>query len=264
MTTSGIVRPETMSSTLGGPPSFATSEEARHHLKTRAAGVFRIFGALGFAEGVAGHISVRDPERQDQFWINPFGKAFRHLRPEDLLLVAQDGTVVSGQGAVNGGAFAIHSRIHAARPNVNAVCHMHSRFGMAWSSLGRELSPITQDSCAFFEAHALFDDYPGLVLDAAGGERIVQTLGDLRALILRNHGLLTVGASVDESAWWFLSMERACEVELMARAAGEPVLIEPEAARLARGQIGTPIAGWFGFQPVWESMLSDYPDLASG
>jgi ribulose-5-phosphate 4-epimerase/fuculose-1-phosphate aldolase len=264
VTESGIVRPETMRDMVGGPPHFSSGEEARKYIKKRIAGVFRIFGARGFGEGVAGHISVRDPERPDHFWVNPFGRAFQVIRPQDLLLVSQDGTVVGGQGIVNGGAFAIHSRIHAARPDVHAVCHMHSRFGMAWSSLGRTLRPITQDACAFFEAHTLFDDYTGLVLDVGEGDRIAKTLGDGRALILRNHGLLTVGATLDEAAWWFLSMERACEVELMARAVAEPVEIAADAARVTRDQVGTPIAGWFGFQPIWEAMLHDNPDLADG
>src|SRR3546814_9725059 len=87
---------------------------------------------------------------------------------------------------------------------------------------------ITQDVCAFYDDHAVFDDYTGVVLDVAEGKRIAHALGDNKAAILRNHGLLTVGGSVDEAAWWYISMERSCEVQLMAEAVGTPVLIDEE------------------------------------
>ncbi|MGH9065435.1 MAG: class II aldolase/adducin family protein, partial [Acidimicrobiales bacterium] len=95
-----------------------------------------------------------------------------------------------------------HRALHAARPDVVAAAHAHSLHGKAWSSLGRPLDPITQDACAFYGEHALFDDYTGVVLEAEEGKRLAHTLGDNKAVILRNHGLLTVGHSVDEAAWW--------------------------------------------------------------
>ena len=129
-----------------------------------------------------------------------------------------------------------------------AAAHTHSKSGRAWSTLGRELDPITQDVCAFYEDHALFDDYTGVVLDVEEGKRIAHALGDCKAAILRNHGLLTVGGSVDEAAWWYITMERSCEVQLAAEAAGAPVLIDEEGARQAASQVGSAFAGWFSFQ----------------
>ena len=119
---------------------------------------FRIFGRFGFDEGVAGHITVRDPEHPDRFWVNPFGVNFKLVRVEDLLCVGHDGTVLEGDGLLNRAAFAIHSQIHAARPDVVAAAHAHSVYGKAFSALHRELRPLTQDACAFFDDHALFDD----------------------------------------------------------------------------------------------------------
>src|SRR5262249_31955137 len=150
----------------------------------------------------------------------------------DLILVDSQGTVVEGDAAVNTAAFAIHSSIHAARPDVMAAAHSHSVFGKAWSSLGRLLDPLTQDACAFYEDHSLFDDYTGVVLDPEEGKRIAHWLGGNKAVILRNHGLLTVGHSVDEAVWWFVTMERTCHAQLLAEAAGTPVTIEPDMARL--------------------------------
>src|SRR5215471_6506275 len=182
-------------------PKFASPEEERRHRKERLAAGFRLFGKFGFDEGVAGHITARDPERLDHFWVNPFGMNFKHIRVSDLLLVNDRGEVVEGDHPVNAAAFAIHSQVHAARPDVIAAAHAHSLHGKAWSSLGRLLDPITQDACAFFEDHALFDDFTGVVLDTEEGKRIGVALGDNKAVILRNHGLLTVGHSVDAAVW---------------------------------------------------------------
>ncbi len=242
-------------------PQFDTVDEARRHRKERLAAAFRLFGRFGFDEGVAGHITARDPELLDHFWVNPFGMSFSHIRVSDLILVNDKGEVVQGDAAVNAAAFAIHSQIHAARPDVIAAAHSHSIYGKSWSALGRLLDPLTQDVCAFYEDHALFDDYTGVVLDLEEGKRIAHALGDHKAAILRNHGLLTVGHSVDEAAWWFITMERSCQAQLLAEAAGTPVLIEEDSARLTSKQVGSHVAGWFGFQPLYAKITREQPDL---
>jgi ribulose-5-phosphate 4-epimerase/fuculose-1-phosphate aldolase len=124
-------------------------EERRLHRKQRLAAAYRLFGKFGFDEGVAGHITVRDPERTDHFWVNPMGISFKQIKVSDLMLVNHEGEVVEGEGLLNGAAFTIHSHIHKARPDVVAAAHSHSIYGKAWSALGRTLDPITQDSCAF-------------------------------------------------------------------------------------------------------------------
>ncbi len=243
------------------PPTFANLEEERRHRQQRLAAALRLFGRFGFSEGVAGHITVRDPERLDHFWVNPFGMHFSLIRVSDLILVNQQGEVVEGSKPVNEAAFAIHSQIHEARPDVMAAAHTHSTYGKSWSSLGRLLDPLTQDACSFYEDHSLFDDYTGVVLELEEGKRIAQALGDKKAVILRNHGLLTVGHSVDEAAWWFITMERSCQAQLMAEAAGKPILIEPKNAQIAQRQIGSHQLGWFSFQPLYELIVRQQPDL---
>ncbi|WP_324634413.1 class II aldolase/adducin family protein [Phormidium sp. CCY1219] len=111
------------------------------------------------------------------------------------------------------------------------------------------------------EDHAVFDDYTGVVLDLDEGDRLAQTLGDRKAVILRNHGLLTVGHSVDEAAWWFITMERSCQAQLMAEAAGTPILIRPEIAQLTYTQVGTHYMGWFSFQSLYDMIVRQQPDL---
>ena len=244
------------------PPTFSSSDEQRTHIKQRMAAAFRLFDRFGFNEGVAGHLTARDPERTDCFWVNPFGMSFGQIRASDLILVNHDGEVVEGDWPVNVAAFAIHSQVHAARPDVQAAAHTHSRYGRAWSTLGRLLDPITQDACAFFEDHGLFDDYTGVVVDTEEGKRIAHALGGHKAAILRNHGLLTVGHTVDEAAWLFITMERTAEVQLLAEAAGTPVLIEAEMARKTSQQVGSHLAGWFSAQPLFDWIESAEPDLA--
>jgi ribulose-5-phosphate 4-epimerase/fuculose-1-phosphate aldolase len=243
------------------PPTFESVEEERLHRKQRLAAGFRLFSRFGFDEGVAGHITARDPELTDHFWVNPFGMHFSHIRVSDLILVNHEGEVVQGEWAVNRAAFAIHSQVHAARPDVVAAAHSHSTYGRAWSTLGRKLDPITQDVCAFYDDHELFDDYTGVVLDIEEGKRIAHALGDKKAAILRNHGLLTVGHSVDEAVWWFITMERSCQVQLLAEAAGKPVQIDAEMAANTQSQVGSHLAGWFSFQPLYDRIVREQPDL---
>ncbi|MDV2993408.1 MAG: Decarboxylase NovR [Chroococcidiopsis sp. SAG 2025] len=243
------------------PPTFATVAAERCDRKQRLAAAFRLFSRYGFDEGIAGHITARDPEYRDRFWVNPFGMHFGQIRVRDLILVNDKGEVVEGNKPVNAAAFAIHSQIHAARPDIVAAAHAHSLYGKSWSSLGRLLDPLTQDACAFYQDHSLFDDYTGVVLDPAEGRRIAQTLGQNKAIILRNHGLLTVGETVDEAAWWFITMDRSCQAQLMAEAAGKPCAIAPQQASITRNQVGSHHIGWFSFQPLYDRIVQQEPDL---
>jgi ribulose-5-phosphate 4-epimerase/fuculose-1-phosphate aldolase len=244
------------------PPTFDDPEEERQHRKARLAGALRIFGRLGFSEGVAGHITARDPELTDHFWVNPFGMNFRHVRASDLILVNDHGDVVHGSRPVNRAAFVIHSAVHAARPDVMAAAHAHSVYGKAWSALGRPLDPITQDACVFYRDHVVVTDRGGaIVLDESAGRALAAGLGDKKAAIHRNHGLFTVGQTVDEAAWWFITMERSAQAQLLAEAVGTPHLIDPDDARYTWEQTGFPLAGWFSFQPLWDEIVRTDPEL---
>jgi ribulose-5-phosphate 4-epimerase/fuculose-1-phosphate aldolase len=243
-------------------PVFDNVEDERRHRKQRLAAAFRLFGHFGFDEGVAGHITARDPEQLHHFWVNPLGMNFKLIRVRDLILVNDRGEAIDGNWPLNAAAFAIHSQIHAARPDVVAAAHAHSIYGKSWSSLRRLLDPLTQDSCAFYGDHALFDDYTGAVLEHEEGKRLAHALGGNKAVILSNHGLLTVGqTSVDEAAWWFITMERTCQAQLLAEAAGTPVLINPGQAQKTARQVGSPMVGWRAFQPLYDWIVSIQPDL---
>ena len=243
------------------PPTFTCVGEERLHRKQRLAAALRLFAKYGFDEGVAGHITARDPEFLDRFWVNTFGMHFGEIKASDLIRVNHLGDVVEGEHPVNEAAFAIHSQIHAMRPDVVSAVHTHSIYGKSWSSLGRELDPLSQDACAFYQHHSVYHDYTGVVLDIEEGRRIAETLGDNKALILKNHGLLTVGHSVDEAAWWFISMERNSQAQLLAEAAGKPGFINHDSATLARHQVGSHYMGWFSFQPLYDMITRQQPEL---
>jgi ribulose-5-phosphate 4-epimerase/fuculose-1-phosphate aldolase len=261
-TTDGAGRPLEMAA----PESFGTYAEERAHRKAKLAAAFRMFSRAGLDEGVAGHITVRDPEEPDTFWVNPFGMHYSMIRSSDLVRVDDAGQVVEGHRAVNGAAVAIHCEVHAARPDVLAAAHAHGPAGKTLSSLEVGIEPLTQDSCAFYYDFGVYDQFTGLVLDREEGRRIGVALGMHKAVILRNHGMLTVGTSVDSAAWWFLTLERTSQSQLTAYAAAAgigrpPRQIEHGDAVLTRDQLGSEFAGWFQFQPIWERISRENADI---
>lgn len=245
-------------------PKFSTLAEERLHRKQKLAGAFRLFSRFGFDEGVAGHITARDPEFTDTFWVNPYGVHFSQVKVSNLIRVDHHGSVVEGDHPVNCAAFAIHSAIHTLRPDVNAAAHTHSPYGRAWSALGRPLDYITQDVCAFYNDHAVYDDFGGVAIEVDEGVRISKALGHNKAAILQNHGILTVGQTVDAAAWWYICLERSCQVQLMAEAAshGKPLkTISAASAQQTYDIVGSPYAGWFQFQPLYARILKEQPDF---
>jgi ribulose-5-phosphate 4-epimerase/fuculose-1-phosphate aldolase len=123
------------------------------------------------------------------------------------------------------------------------------------------LRPLTQDSCIFFEDHGLYDGYGGVANDIDEGKRIAVAVGEHKAAILANHGLITVGHTVDETVFWFVTMERTCQAELLAMSAGDPVPIADATARDVHAQVGSHLAGWFSAQPLFDWILTEQPDL---
>jgi ribulose-5-phosphate 4-epimerase/fuculose-1-phosphate aldolase len=240
-------------------PSYADPAGERLHRKQQLAAAFRVFAKLGFNLGASGHITARDPELTDHFWVNPLAVPFGRMRVSDLQLVSPEGDIVIGDRPVNRAAFAIHSQIHAARPDVVAAAHAHAVHGKAFSALGRLLDPITQDACTFYRSHSLYDDFNGVVLDEPEGQRVAAALGpDNKAVILRNHGFITVGASVEEAAWLFITADASAHAQLLAQAAGTPVLIRPEIAEpMGRARA----FGGFSFRPYYQEITAEQPGL---
>jgi len=226
------------------------------------AAAFRWMGQHGYGdEGVAGHISVRDPILKDHFWINPFFKSFKHIKVSDLVLVNEEGAVVEGGNmhVINAAGFMIHSAVHQARPDVIAACHAHSIAGKAFSTLGIELDISTQDACAFWHDHTVYKSH-GVVLSKDEGNRIAQKLGNNNAIILQNHGLLTVGRTVDEAVSQFGVMDRCCAAQLLADAAAagrgiKPTIIDDEDAKFTHDALCGEDLRYLMFAPAYEEIL---------
>lgn len=186
---------------------------------------------------------------------------FSQISVSDLILVDEDGTVVEGDEPINAAAFAIHSEIHKARPDAHAACHAHSVHGKAFSVFGRELDMMTQDALRFYKSHAVYDNFGGVVLDREEGKRIAKALGNGKAVILQNHGLLTVADTVDAAAFWFMSLDKTCHAQLLADAVAngsgyKKIMIDDDEAAYSYQQVGTSEKGWLAFQPYYDEQLA--------
>lgn len=175
---------------IPAPPTFTSKEEERVYLKGRLALAFRIFGTLGFDEGVAGHITLRDPILRDHFWVKPLGRAFGLMRSSALILVNCAGEVV-GRGTnrlLNRAAYMIHHAVHVARPDVNCAAHSHSLYGRAWAALGRKVDMLTQDSCAFYYHQSVYGQLKGIVLAKKKVKRLHRHWTTTRFALCRTMG----------------------------------------------------------------------------
>ncbi|KAM0748425.1 arad-like aldolase/epimerase [Meredithblackwellia eburnea MCA 4105] len=254
--TMGYDDAETELAALTKPPTFESKAEERKYLLEKLAGAIRIFAMLGFDHQIAGHLTVRDPENPHHFWVNPFGLAFRLMTVSDLILVDSNGKVIGGgkpgRRVVNLAGFQIHSAIHKARPDVQAICHSHSLHGKAFSTLGKELAITTQDSCAFYNDIALLSDFGGVVIKGSEGSLIAKTIKHKKAIILQNHGILTVGTTIDAAVAWFILLETQCQVQLLSDAAGTTIPIDEPQAEFTAKSVSTERAGYFKASPYFQ------------
>ncbi|KUI62403.1 Meiotically up-regulated gene 14 protein [Cytospora mali] len=241
------------------PPKFEDRYEERKFLKHRLALAYRIFAQNGFSDGVAGHITVRDPVDPTSFWVNPFGLHFSLITDDDLIRVDHNGKVVEGGSnlRLNYAAYAIHAEIHKARPDVLCAAHCHSIYGRAMCATGGTLDMLTQDFCCFFNDHVLYPNFAGLVLATEEGKDIAACLGHKKAALLGNHGLLTAGSTIEATIAWFVLLEKCCQVQLAADASsagtGKPlVTIGTEEAQSTWEAIGSQDAGYFMGLPLFQ------------
>ncbi|QHI98753.1 class II aldolase/adducin family protein [Xylophilus rhododendri] len=208
------------------------------------AACYRLIELYGMADMMANHISSRVPGEDGAFLINAYGMMYEEITASSLIKVDHDGTILAKPdfGALNYGVnkagYVIHSAVHHARPEVACVIHTHSWASMAVSSLACGLLPISQTAMRFLKIG--YHDYQGVVLDTAEQESLVADLGQGEALILRNHGALTVGRTIGEAFNWMHRLELACRSQLAAMACNTPLQ-----------QVSAPILEetWNNYQP---------------
>ena len=206
--------------------------EAEHDLRVQLAAAYRLVDHFGWTELIYGHLTARVPGSDPHFLINPYGLGYDEVTASNLVKIDTDGNLIGESNyPVNKAGFVIHSAIHMAAGTTNhVVMHTHSRAGMAVAALADGLLPVSMGSTAFFGRLA-YHDYEGPSLYLDERERLLASLGDAKAMILRNHGLLTVGRTVPEAFLRLYRLERACQVQLDAAAAGRLLLVPDEVAR---------------------------------
>jgi ribulose-5-phosphate 4-epimerase/fuculose-1-phosphate aldolase len=231
-----------------------TPEEIRARRKQHCALGYRLLAAQRWGDLGDGHISARDPERTDCFWMLNYGVSYDDAKVSDLVLVGPDGNLVEGEGFVNMAGYYIHHPILKARPDLVSAVHVHTGWGTPFAGEARSIEPLSQESCIFFEDHAIFDDEEVQVQSVAAGARIAKALGNNRAIILRNHGLLTVGDSVAEAVGSFVLMERVAEVQMKVT---NPKPISAEAARFAKRDLVKGGAGRIAFNAMLDRHIKN-------
>jgi ribulose-5-phosphate 4-epimerase/fuculose-1-phosphate aldolase len=229
-------------------------DEERHHRLTRLIAALRLFSRWGYdeGEGFAGHFACRDPEVTNAFWVNPVGVHLSMIDVDDLVLLDYRGTVLAGHHPVNIGALVLHSSVQAARPDVVASAHFHSPYGRLWAATGRLVAPISQDACAFYEDHGIDHVFGGLPHTFEDGSATAEALGNLNALILKYHGLLAVGASVEAAAWRYVTLERACKEQVLSAGLGPLEPIPHDIALKTRQYVASEESARVQFQPLFD------------
>ena len=162
---------------------------------------------------VAGHVTLRLPGGDGRFLMKPAGIGLEEMTPDGIITVDREGERIDGTMPRHNEVF-IHSEILRVRSDILAVVHTHPPHAVAFSSLGRPLLPVGS-----------FSETTDLIIDSARGKAVARCLGDRQALILRNHGIVTAGRSIEEAVWLALKLERACRVQLLAESAGGPKLL---------------------------------------
>lgn len=231
-------------------PKFQTKAEERGWIKFRLAQAFRIFAHHGFGDGLAGHITARDPIIPNAFWVNPLGIPFSLITPELLILIDHKGNILNESGPIrnlNKAAFMIHSALHVARPDILCAAHSHSMYGRAFSTLGKPLAMLTQNDCVFYDDYVLYDQFNGVVSDEQEGQNIAAALGpSKKAVILQNHGLITCSNTIEGAVHLYMRLEETCRCQILAYSNGpNAIVVSEEESRNTHDAIGKHTNAWF-------------------
>jgi ribulose-5-phosphate 4-epimerase/fuculose-1-phosphate aldolase len=242
-----------MSSTLTAPTAAARCGAEEWQCRVDLAAAYRLVALFKWDDLVFTHISARVPGRHDQFLINPYGMTFEEITASSLVKVGLDGQKIEESPfPVNPAGFTIHSAVHEARHDAGCVLHTHTLNGVAVSAQRGGVLPISQQSI-FVLASLAYHDYEGVALNAEEKPRLVRDLGDRSFLMLRNHGLLTVGTTVAEAFLSMYTFEAACTIQVRAQAGGELVAIDPRIIAGAR-QAAAQVTKGLGAGLVWPAL----------
>jgi len=229
--------------------------EAEWQVRVDLAAAYRLVAHYGWDDLIFTHLSARVPGPEHHFLINPYGMMFEEITASSLVKINLQGEIVMPSSSfINPAGFTIHSAVHAAREDALCVIHLHTDYGIAVSAQKDGLLPVSQQSL-FALASLSYHEYEGLALNEDEKSRLVRDLGDKNNLILRNHGLLTVGKTAAEAFLSMYILERACRIQILAQSGGgalvpvaEPI-IEGVAAQMNAVTVGQ------GAQLTWPGLL---------
>ena len=242
-------------------PEVSDPYEHQNYVKKVLAATCNIFADTGISDGIGGYIVYRDPVDRNTYWLNPMGLDLSMVTPDTLIRVNWDGKVIEGEYPASLPAWASFTVIAEMRPNINAAVHFHTKYGSTWSSFGLPIDYITEDSAAFYNDIAVHDYFEGALVSREEGRKMYNSMGTKNSAILRNHGIYTVGETLDEAAWRFLALEKACECQIMLetlKGSGlHPKEMSKSALEKTAWMMGRPYACWLQFQPILKKKLGD-------
>ena len=243
-------------------------EPDEQHLRRELAAVYRLIAHFRMTDLIFTHISLRLPGPEHHFLINPYGLLFEEITASSLVRVDLDGRPVDAPEArVNPAGFVIHSAIHRAREDALCVLHTHSRAGCAVAALEEGLLPTNQMSLEFYN-RVSYHDYEGIALNLDEQKRLAGDLGDYNAMILRNHGLLTVGSTAARAFLRMFYLDKACEIQIAAAAAGALRLPAPDVCEYTAQQYEGTVVGDYGdpeaMDLAWSALLRLLERVAPG
>ena len=243
-------------------PVVSDLEELRQLRKWEAAIGYRIFAAMRWGQMGDGHISARDPELIDHFWVLGYGIRFADATMDNLILVGPDGQGVAGptENGVNFAAHHIHWPILDARSDLVSAAHVHTPFGTPWAANVEPFRPVSQESCAIVFDQSIYYGDDLEVTSTDGGAAIARAMGDTRVCILANHGLLAGGSSPGDAVGMFVIAERVAEVHVKAPDARP---ISEEAAKAVDRSLKSGDVGWRVFQWLARDLVPD-PSVVLG
>ncbi|WP_047336597.1 class II aldolase/adducin family protein [Pseudomonas protegens] len=262
-----------MNNIAPSPHALTERSSTEQRLREELAACYRLIAHFRMTDLIFTHISVRLPGPEHHFLINPYGLMFDEITASNLVKIDLNGEAVEPSPyPVNPAGFVIHSAIHGAREDAQCVLHTHTKAGCAVAALKCGLLPVNQISMEFY-GRVAYHDYEGVALDLSEQQRLVADLGDKSVLMLRNHGLLTVGETVSQAFLRMYYLEKACEIQLAAQAAGE-IVLPPDAVcahterqfndsgrPLQEGELNDPDAmqlAWAALLRLLERIAPDY------
>ena len=242
-------------------PKFKSLEDQQRYNKLVLVNTCRIFADLSISDGIGGYIVYRDVIDKNTYWVNPMGVDLSMVTVDDLLRVNWDGIVIEGNYPASQPAWASFTAIGEHRPEINAAVHFHTKFGSTWSSFGLPIDYVTEDTAAFYKNLAVYNNFNGALLTKQDGIDMLKSLRANNSIILQNHGIYTVGETLDEAAWRFLSLEKACEMQITLetlKGSGiHPKNIPEDTLKNIAWMMGRPYACWLQYQPILKKYMGE-------